>query len=240
MRDVDGRRLTFHLAGINNQNFLMRDEETGSYWQQISGQAISGPLQGRQLTLLLSDELTFATWKAEEPQGTVLKNVAKYASEYEAKDWDVHMARQATVIQFPEHGMQARDLILGIQDAGASRAFLYDRVIKEKLVKEFVGPQAVLIVVGPDGQSVRAFRGRIPGVDGVPDFYRMTVNTPGELQPTALMIDATTGSQWNFQGCAISGKAKGACLERIPMLKDYWFDWRNYHPKTALWGNRKS
>ncbi len=92
MRDVDGRRLTFHLAGINNQNFLMRDEETGSYWQQISGQAISGPLQGRQLTLVLSDELTFATWKAEEPHGTVLKNVAKYASEYEAKDWDVHMA----------------------------------------------------------------------------------------------------------------------------------------------------
>jgi hypothetical protein len=232
MRDVDGRRLTFHLAGINNQNFLMRDEETGSYWQQISGLAISGPLQGRQLTLVLSDELAFATWKAEEPQGMVLKDVAKYASEYETKDWDVHMARRPTVIQFPEHGMQARDLILGIQDAGASRAFLYDRVIKEKLVKEYVGPQAVLIVVGPDGQSVRAFRDRIPGQDGLPDFYRMTAN--------ALMMDATTGSQWNFQGCAISGKAKGVCLERIPMLKDYWFDWRNYHPKTALWGSRKS
>ena len=243
MRDVDGRRLTFHLAGINNQNFLMRDEETGSYWQQISGQAISGPLQGRQLTLVLSDELTFATWKAEKPQGTVLKNVAKYASEYEAKDWDLHMAHRATVIQFPEHGMQARDLILGIQNAGASRAFLYDRVIKEKLVKEYVGPQAVLIVVGPDGQSVRAFRGQIPGIDGVADFYRMTADgglLPGALMPGALMMDATTGSQWNFQGCAISGKAKGACLERIPMLKDYWFDWRNYHPKTALWGNKKS
>ena len=36
MRDVAGRRLTLHLAGINNQNFLMRDEETGTYWQQIS------------------------------------------------------------------------------------------------------------------------------------------------------------------------------------------------------------
>jgi hypothetical protein len=233
MRDVDGRRLTFHLAGINNQNFLMRDEETGSYWQQISGLAISGPLQGRQLTLILSDELTFATWKVEEPAGTVLKSVAKYASEYEAKDWDLHMARRATVIQFPEHGMQARDLILGIQDSGASRAFLYDRVIQEKLVRSYVGAQPVLIVVGPDGQSVRAFRGRIPGVDGAPDFYRLTANQPG-----ALMMDAATGSEWNFQGCAISGKVKGVCLDRVPMLKDYWFDWRNYHPQTAIWGNR--
>ena len=28
--DVDGKRLTFHLAGINNQNFIMRDDETGT------------------------------------------------------------------------------------------------------------------------------------------------------------------------------------------------------------------
>ena len=28
-RTVNGLTLTFHLAGINNQNFLMRDEETG-------------------------------------------------------------------------------------------------------------------------------------------------------------------------------------------------------------------
>jgi hypothetical protein len=232
MREVDGRRLTFHLAGINNQNFLMRDEETGSYWQQISGAAISGPLKGRQLTLVLSDDLTFATWKAEEPEGTVLKEVSEYASDYEAKDWDVRMRRVPAVIQFPEHGMQSRDLVLGIQTSDASRAFLYDRVIQEKLVKGYVGAQPVLIVVGPDKQSVRAFRERIPGVDGVPDFYRLTANKPG-----VLLMDTATGSEWNFQGCAISGKTKGACLERIPMLKDYWFNWRSYNPKTTIWGN---
>lgn len=230
---MDGRRLTFHLAGINNQNFLMRDEETGSYWQQISGLAISGPLKGRQLTLVLSDELTFGAWKAEEPDGTVLKAVSKYASEYEAKDWDVHMKSRPAVLQFPEHGMQSRDLILGIQTIDASGAFLYDRVIQEKLVKSYLGAQPVMIVVGPDGQSVRAFLDRIPGEDGAPDFYRMTANKPG-----VLLMDAATGSEWNFQGCAISGNAKGACLERIPVLKDYWFDWRNYHPKTTIWGNR--
>src|ERR1700685_2065810 len=115
MRDVAGRRLTFHLAGINNQNFLMRDEETGSFWQQISGTAISGPLKGRQLILVFSDELTFRTWKAEEPEGMVLQQAPQYASEYEAKDWDVQMKNRPAVIQFPEHGMQSRDLVLGFQ-----------------------------------------------------------------------------------------------------------------------------
>ena len=123
--------------------------------------------------------------------------------------------------------------MLGIQAFGASRAFPYDAVIKEKLVKDHVGAEPVMLVVGADDQSVRAFRDRIPGVDGAPDFYRMTTNKPG-----ALLMDAPTGSEWNFQGCAVSGKEKGVCLEQVPMLKDYWFDWRNYNPKTTIWGIR--
>jgi len=230
---VAGLRLTFHLAGINNQNFLLRDEETGTYWQQISGLAISGPLRGQQLTLIPSDELTFATWKAEEPQGMVLKDVPKYASEYESKDWDVRMKRVPVVIRFPEHGLKPRDLMLGIRAFGASRAFPYDQVIKEKLIKDHVGSEPVLLVVAPDGQSIRAFRVRIPVVDGAPDFYRMTTNEPG-----AFLMDDTSGSQWNFQGCAVSGSAKGVCLERIPMMQDYWFDWRNYNPRTTVYGKQ--
>jgi hypothetical protein len=70
----------FHLAGINNQNFLMRDEETGSYWQQVTGTAIAGPLKGSKLTLLSQDELTFALWRKEHPQGTVLAPLPRYAS----------------------------------------------------------------------------------------------------------------------------------------------------------------
>ena len=49
---VDGRRLTFRLAGINNQNFIMRDEQTGTWWQQVSGLAIHGPLKVGSRTML--------------------------------------------------------------------------------------------------------------------------------------------------------------------------------------------
>jgi hypothetical protein len=228
-RDVAGLRLTFHLAGINNQNFLMRDEQTGSYWQQISGKAVSGPLRGSQLPFVHSDELTFGTWASEEPQGTVLQDDAKYRFGYQPKNWDVRMQRAPTVIDFREHGLKARDLMLGIQAFGASRAFLYDQVIREKLVEDHVGAEPVLLVVGRDGQSVRAFRNRIPGVQGAPDFYR---------KPDGVLVDAATGGEWNFQGCAISGKAKGECLEPVEAIKDYWFDWRNFNPATTVYGKR--
>ena len=232
-RDIAGLRLTFHLAGINNQNFLMRDDQTGTYWQQISGQAVSGPLRGSQLPFVHSDELNFGTWRAEEPRGTVLQDVAPYVAEYAPKDWDVQMGRARTVIDFHEHGLKGRDVMLGIQAFGVSRAFPYDQVIREKLVEDHVGAEPVLLVVGGDGQSVRAFRNRIAGVKGPSDFYRLPASPASAA--AALLMDAATGSAWNFQGCAITGKAAGTCLEPVQILKDYWFDWRNFNPSTTVY-----
>jgi hypothetical protein len=224
---IDGLRLTFHLAGINNQNFLMRDEETGTYWQQISGRAVSGPMAGKALTLVPSDELSFALWKSEQPQGTVVKDVAAYVHEYSPEDWDAKMAKTPTVLSFREHGMEPRDLVMGVTAFGANRAFRYDALLREKLVMDHVGLEPVMIAVGPDGASVRIFRRRISGVEPATDFYRVE----GQA---ALFMDAATGSGWNFQGCAISGKLQGTCLERVETIKDYWFDWRNYHPDTSI------
>ena len=233
-REVNGLILTFHLAGINNQNFLMRDEETGTYWQQISGRAVSGPLAGATLQLIPSDELTLTLWKAEQPRGTVLKDVVAYVAEYAPKNWDVRMRKAPTVLSYAQPGLAPRDLMLGIRAFGSARAFPYTAIVESKLVLDHVGPEPVLLVVGPDGQSVRAFRARRST-----EFYRtFDDKAPKQAQgpATALMMDAATGSKWNFQGCAIEGTARGTCLERVEVIKDYWFDWRQYHPDTTVFG----
>ena len=248
-RESGGLVLTFHLAGINNQNFLMKDDQTGSYWQQITGVAVSGPLKGRRLDWISSDELSFGLWEAEEPHGTILMDVAKYTADYEKKDWEAHMLKAPTVLSFanPVLGLKPRTLMLGIKAFGASRAFSYDEVIKEKLVMDHVGSEAVLLVVGPDGQSVRAFRDRIPGLEVEPSFYRTfddKQSRPKDLVwlrqavSAPLLMDDATGGAWNFEGCALSGKANGVCLERVDVIKDYWFDWRNYNPDTTVYAHK--
>jgi ribosomal protein L12E/L44/L45/RPP1/RPP2 len=61
------------------------------------------------------------------------------------------------------------------------------------------------------------------------------MSAPQKPAPEWTLLDTTTGSEWNFQGCAISGAAQGKCLEQVYALKDYWFDWRNYHPDTRVY-----
>lgn len=225
-RECNGLRLTFHLAGINNQNFLMRDEETGTYWQQITGEAVSGPLKGNRLQLISADELTFQLWRSEQPSGMVLSDDKQFATKYEKKDWEVKMQKTPTVLSYAEVGRQPRDLMLGIDAFGASRGFPYELVLKQKLIQDRIGPEPILLVVGPDGASVRAFRRKIAGSKEAPEFY--------QIEGEPFFMDSILGVKWNFQGCSPSG----VCLEPINLIKDYWFDWRHYHPNTTVFTAR--
>jgi hypothetical protein len=239
---VNGRVLHFYLAGINNQNFLMRDKETGSWWQQITGKAIFGPLKGEQLESVLSDELTFGLWKQESPSGQVLQPVAKYVKEYE-HGWEPKVAKLPVVISFPGTELKSRDVVIGLTIDSAARAYPWETFAKQSPVVDRVGGMPLLLVLGPDGKSFRVFVARIDGKDS--EFFLQTNSrapTPSDKDASAAkdkrdwaLLDTTTNSQWNFQGCAISGPAEGKCLPRVPALKDYWFDWRNYHPETTVY-----
>ena len=233
-RKANGLVLTFHLAGINNQNFLMRDDQTGTFWQQISGKAVSGPLAGSQLTLVYSDELTFDLWRKLEPGGSVLLPVARFVSGYETKDWEDHMAKARTVLDFPDTPLKSRDLVLGIQLAGESRAYEVNRILEATLIEDRLGGQPLLIVTGPDGKSIRVFQAKPGEGDATSEFYRKPNPGAANDVKAPLFLDAATGSEWNFDGCAVSGKSSGRCLSPVSAVKDYWFDWRNYHPDTSI------
>jgi hypothetical protein len=225
-RTANGRVLHFYLAGINNQNFLMRDRETGSWWQQITGKAIYGPLKGSSLELVLSDELTFAEWKSEATGGQVLAQVAKDEKHYES-DWEPEVAKLPVVISFPGTELKSRDVVVGLAFSGAARAYPWDTAVKQSPIMDHLQGTPLLLAISPDGKSFRLFISRINGQDT--EFFRKSDTNDWAL------VDAATASEWNFQGCATSGAAQGTCLKQIPALKDYWFDWRNYHPDTTIY-----
>ena len=229
---MNGRALHFYLAGINNQNFLMRDKETGSWWQQITGKAIYGPLRGAALELILSDELSFGEWRSEFPSGQVLAPVAKYTKEYDP-NWEPEVAKLPVVISFPGTELKSRDVVVGLTVDSAARAYPWETFAKQSPVVDRVNGTPLLLVLGPDGKSFRVFISRIDGNDA--EFFLKTDAEAGVDKKDWALLDAGTSSQWNFQGCATSGPAQGKCLARVPALKDYWFDWRNYHPETTVY-----
>jgi hypothetical protein len=225
---VDGQVLHFHLNGINNQNFIMKDEETGSWWQQVTGEAIFGPLKGKHLRPVFMDELTFAAWKREQPQGRVLSPDPKVAAagKYAPPDWEEKMSRVPVATQVKAPELDQRELVAGVNINDAAKAYPIAALQKQNPIIDKVGGAPVLILMSEDNKSVRAFNRTVDGQ--ALEFFRKPNSSPLRL------ID-DKGSEWDFTGVAVSGTYTGKQLTKIALLKDYWFDWKTYNPKTTLY-----
>jgi len=227
---VNGRVLHFHLAGINNQNFIMRDEETGSWWQQVTGEAIYGPLKGQHLRPVFHDELTFALWKQEKPEGRVLRpeEAIARAGEYAPADWEERVAKmRVATSQNVGATLEPRRLVVGVAINNAAKAYPLDALLKQSPLIDDVGGTPIFIVVGDDRKSVRAYERTVDGRK-LEFFAKHDVSS-------LRLIDAETGSEWDFTGRAISGSLAGKQLQKVPVLDDYWFDWKTYHPDTMIY-----
>jgi hypothetical protein len=216
--------LTFHLAGISNQNFLMRDEQTGSFWQQVSGECVAGPLAGMKLTRVHSDEVTLAQFAAEAPAGQVLLPEAGRDEDDYARDWEAQIDGLPTVVDTSDTPLAPRTLVAGVAVGGAARAYLATTLAEARVIVDEVGGVPVLLW-SRGGRSLRAFDRRVAG--------KPLLFAPG---PDGTLVDAETASTWDFRGCAVAGTHAGTCLAPIQALWDYWFDWRAYNPGSDVFG----
>jgi hypothetical protein len=175
------------------------------------------------------DELTFATWKSEGAKGRVLRPDPKIEAkgDYAPADWEQDVARMrvATTLANPNEVMPARTLVVGVEAGGKSKAYPFDALAKQSPVMDNVGVAPLLVVLGEDGKSVRVFDRRVDG--RVLELF---------LKPgTHTLLDAETGSEWDFTGESVAGELEGKRLGRIQPVKDYWFDWKTYHPDTGVY-----
>ena len=65
--NLDGQKLTFRAGGDN-----IMDNETGSVWN-ILGQAIEGPLAGKELTRIVHADHFWFAWGAFKPDTLIYK-----------------------------------------------------------------------------------------------------------------------------------------------------------------------
>ena len=208
----------------------MRDQETGSWWQQVTGEAILGPLKGHRLKSVFVDQLTFELWRKEKTNGRVLRPDERIltAEKYVSAKWEEQMARMRIVAGADkDRCLEPRALIIGITLANKSKAYPFAALQKQSPIMDYFGGLPVVVVLAEDNRSVRAFERKVGG--RTLEFFKKTDS------PTWQLIDAETGSVWDFNGKATSGPLAGQTLKKVPMLEDYWFDWTTYHPDTEVY-----
>ena len=126
-----------------------------------------------------------------------------------------------------DKSLEPRTIVIGLTVNAVSKAYPLDAVLKQSLILDDVGAVPIFIVIGDDKRSVRAFE-RVIGDRKLEFFVKSNASS-------FTLVDAETGTEWDFTGRATSGPLVGQQLKKLPALNDYWFDWKTYHPRTKIY-----
>ena len=221
VREIDGRELTLLVGGMLWRDALvMVDEETGSHWSQITGEAFRGELAGTTLPVYPSEMTTWSAWRRAHPRTRVLR---KPPGEREAATvYDRYYADADRLGIFgrssPDDRLPAKTVVVAVEVGRASTVFPLDDLPRDRVVRAEVGDEPVAVVPGPGGgfAAFRAAEGR-----ALPELG---------LDPAGRLTDGTAA--WD----PVTGVSVGAPdLAPVRAHVLYWFGWASFRPEAAVW-----
>ncbi len=217
-RQVNGRELLFgNTSALYESDLVMFDHQTGSYWFQVAGEAIVGPLTGARLSPLPSSTLSWGAWRALYPHTQVLAQHQPGLSGYDyRRDSFRHYAQRVAELDFrfpvsvtkisPVLG--PAEVVVSVHAGMRDKAYPLAR-IGPAVVNDQVGD--VPIVLFSDGLVGHVYSPRIAG--------RVLHFRLGD----GVIQDDATASHWNPAGVAVAGPMTGARLAGLPTRRAFWF-----------------
>jgi hypothetical protein len=229
--EAKGQPLILDNAGVVEGNEVFKDRETGSRWQQSSLEALSGPLKGSHLQLYPFLLTSWQEWRRLHPDTLVLKPLPGYADRIAEKN---KMIREGLSgegaapgdVTYHDNRLKPKTMVLGLDVAGASKAFPLDVLRRVRVVNDRLGDTPVLVVHQPPSDTTTAFLARSGG---------KTLTFEAANAEASALVDRETGSRWNAYGACISGPLKGSTLELLVLEPEYWFAWSEFHRDTAIY-----
>jgi hypothetical protein len=157
-RRIEGKVYTFGVSGLlYRSNVLMYDHQTESLWLQVKRRAVTGPLTGTRLTTLPSPITTWKKWKRRNPDTTVLSFETGYRRDYSRDPYeDYYKQRKGLFSSFfhPGPGEEEKELVAGIEVAGATKAYPVQELRKRRKVTDLLGGNSVTITYDEDADKI--------------------------------------------------------------------------------------
>ncbi len=230
-RRLNGEELIFgNTSALFENDLVMFDWQTNSYWWQVPGRAIVGTLAGQQLTPLPSETMTWASWKQLHPDTVILSRRTGYIRQYER---DPFVGFAATIdrgrtpfptSEFTDTQLNPGAEVLGVVVEGEHRVYPIER-LGATAINDEIGGRSVAIFIDLERRS------------GVAYFARVGERALSFELRDGRYLDRETGSVWSFAGEAIEGPLAGERLEAPPSRTTFWFAYLGAFPEAELFSS---
>ncbi len=211
---VGGKPEKFRLVGMDNFNAMFEDETTKSWWRQVNGEAITGELKGQILPELFSQQTSLEKWFALYPQSLVMQADEYFIEKYDSLGKYEVGKGKSKLTKTDSLSWKEKSWVVGIKIGAHSKAFDWNRLLKERIINEEVGNQPIVLILAADNKSFFAFE-------------KPNKEMNFSLDNDTLKFD---NQRFSLKGEDFDNAANK--LKKIKAYQEFWHSWQTFNPDT--------
>lgn len=203
--EVNGQPETFRLVGMDHFNAMFEDGRTGSWWRQVNGECIAGPLKGQRLVEVPSRQLTLREFASLHPTGQVFQPDANFTEGYAVLNGFDDGKIESGLEYSDTARWQPKSWVVGVVHNGKARAYDWNDLVHFGKLEDTLGGDAITIT------STSSRIGFVASVDER-DTAWTSADSSGHLVGRSIEVGS---------------------LHEIPAYQEFWHSWRTFHPNTT-------
>ncbi len=207
---VNGKHEHFRLVGMDHFNAMFEDSETGSWWRQVSGEAITGKLKGARLPELYSMQTSLSKWLELYPSSRIMQADPAFMDSYDTTlNYESGKSRKS-LTGTDTLSWKDKSWVIGVNVRGKKKAYDWNELIKNRVIVDSTFNPAVMVLLGQDNKSFFAFE--TTGAAGLPELRNDTLYYQNY--------------RYRLNGLGIDTAAQ---LKALPAYQEFWHSWRTFN-----------
>ncbi|MBD3223200.1 MAG: DUF3179 domain-containing protein [Caldithrix sp.] len=224
---------TYGVSGLlYNNNLILYDRLTESYWSQMLMKSVHGEFLGEDAKIVPLIETTFATLKKLYPGVEILSNqTGIYSSSqyqtYPYGDYKTNNNRLLFPVTNDDQRLPRKDRVLGVVTDQGSKAYTFDDFQNSiNVINDQIDGVPVVIAGSRSMNFMVAYIRQ--DADGNAIELQAT-----DAQLPAVMEDAG-GNVYDIFGNIIDGPDQGRSLQNTKSFMAFWFAWGAFYPDIEI------
>ena len=211
---VDGKAERFRLVGMDHFNAMFEDAETGSWWQQATGEAVTGELKGVKLDEVESIQLTAGAFFKAYPDGKIMAADPNFLSKYDSLGKFEKGKSESKLTGTDPFSWNEKSWVVGVDLENGAKAYDWNQLKETESIRDRVGNQDILLLLNKDTQSFVVLE--------IPSDTKSHLWTGDTLY-----LDSTA---YSFTGKSLDPSQSD--LKRLKAYQEFWHSWRTFRPGT--------
>jgi hypothetical protein len=211
---VKGHPEKFRLVGMDHFNAMFEDLTTRSWWRQVTGEAVTGPLKGESLPEVASEQLTIKKLFELHPDALIMQADAGSLTRYDSLRKFEQGLSEGSLTRTDSLSWKNKSWVIGVEIGSAEKAFDWNQLKNQHIINDKIGDKPFFLALSDDAKSFAAFE------------------RPMETENFTIKNDTllSNGVAYDFSGHSIMANSQD--LKPISAYQEFWHSWKTFHPGT--------